>query len=273
MRKYIIYFFCLILLLSGCKTQIKETAISDYKENPPKTETVQEDEKTVTPIPNKEQKNIPEKKNSVTGKLIVVDAGHGINSYNKQEAIAPGVSETKAAFASGTNGKTYTEEELNLIVAKKLEAKLSKLGADVRMTRTEHKSDMTNIDRAEFANSINADISVKIHADGNNSSGVSGASMLVPSNDYIKNEALCEKSKRAGEIVLKEVTAQTGAANRGVVKRNDLTGFNWTKVPIVLLEMGFMTNPNEDSLLSSADYQDKIVQGIADGLIKYFERE
>ncbi len=213
----------------------------------------------------------PEVKLPLSDKIICVDAGHGLNSYNKQEPIAPNSSQTKIAFASGTRGKNQTEEELNLSVALKLESKLKELGATVYMTRTTHESDMTNIDRAELANEKNADISVKIHADGLDSSSAHGASMLVPSNKYINNSELCEKSRKAGEIILDEVIKNTGAANRGVVVREDLTGFNWTKVPIVLLEMGFMTNPEEDAKLETDEYQNKIVDGIVSGLLIYFQ--
>ena len=50
-----------------------------------------------------------------------------------------------------------------------------------------------------------------------------------------------------------------------------MTGFNWSKVPVVLLEMGFMTNPEEDAKMETDEYREKIVSGIVNGLIKYFE--
>lgn len=54
--------------------------------------------------------------------------------------------------------------------------------------------------------------------------------------------------------------------NRGVVVRDDLTGFNWSKVPIVLIELGFISNPNEDSYLSDPDNYIKIATGISNGI-------
>ncbi len=208
---------------------------------------------------------------SLSDKVICVDAGHGINNSGEYEPIAPGSSKTKPSFVSGTSGKNQTEEELNLKVALKLEKALIEKGAKVYMTRTTHETEMSNIDRALLANDVNADISVKLHADGIENSSVSGVSMLVPGNDYINDSALCEKSRRAGELIFRNVLNSTGANDRGVVTRNDLTGFNWTKVPIVLLEMGFMTNPEDDKKLESDEYQQKIVDGIVLGLIEYFE--
>lgn len=206
----------------------------------------------------------------LSGKIIVVDAGHGINSSTKKEPIAPNSSETKRAFVSGTSGARQSEEQLNLSVSKKLQKILESKGATVYMTRTEHKTDVSNIDRAVFANNLGADISVKIHADGNNNKSVHGVSVLVPGNKYITNNDLIEKSRKAGEFILESFIRKTGAANRGIAVRNDLTGFNWSNVPIVLVELGFMSNPQEDKLMESDEYQNNMVDGIVEGLEKYF---
>ena len=56
--------------------------------------------------------------------------------------------------------------------------------------------------------------------------------------------------------------------NRGVIERSDLTGFNWSKVPVVLIEMGFLSNPEEDSLLNDSSYQEKIAQGLCNGILE-----
>lgn len=57
-------------------------------------------------------------------------------------------------------------------------------------------------------------------------------------------------------------------SNRGVIERNDLTGFNWSKVPVVLVEMGFMSNPEEDRLLSDDNYQNKLAEGLCKGIME-----
>lgn len=256
-----ILIFMIAIGFAGCKQAekdyVSDDVIQTYTDDILTEQTKQED---------KAKESLP-----LADIIICIDAGHGKNSYNKQELIAPNSLQTKIAFASGTSGKNQTEEELNLIIALKLESKLKALGATVYMTRTTHESDMTNIDRAEFANAVYADISVKIHADGIENSSVHGVSMLVPSNQYINNQSICDESIKAGEIILEEVVNSTGAVNRGVMERNDLTGFNWTKVPVVLLEMGFMTNPEEDAKMETEEYQQKIVDGIVSGLLKYFE--
>ena len=82
---------------------------------------------------------------------------------------------------------------------------------------------------------------------------------------------MLKKSKIAGEIVLEEYILATGAKNNGLAVRNDMTGFNWSEVPVILMEVGFMTNPEEDALMETDEYQEKMVKGIINGLERYFD--
>ncbi|MBQ9624524.1 MAG: N-acetylmuramoyl-L-alanine amidase, partial [Clostridia bacterium] len=206
----------------------------------------------------------------LNGRRILIDAGHGTADYALRERIAPGSNKTKAAFTAGAQGATLTEAQFNLAVAKKLEAKLKTMGVETYMTRTGANTTMSNIDRANMGNSIKADVVVKIHANSNADVNLKGLMVLVPGTEYV-DEELAQKSRVIGETVHKHLLQQTGAADAGVVSRNDITGFNWSKVPVILVESGFMSNPEEDALLSSSEYQDKLVQGIADGLAEYFK--
>jgi N-acetylmuramoyl-L-alanine amidase len=213
----------------------------------------------------------PENNKKLKDKIICIDAGHGITSKKYNEKIAPTSNETKPAFASGTRGSKYTEEELVLIVAKKLQKKLLSMGANVLMTRENHETTLSNIERAKFANDAKADISIKLHADGVSNKNVKGMSALVPSSKYVKDLHVVSESKKIGKIILKNCAANTGAKNRGVIEHSDMTGLNWSEVPVVLLEMGFMTNDAEDKLLSTEEYQNKVVDGIVNGILEYYE--
>lgn len=62
----------------------------------------------------------------------------------------------------------------------------------------------------------------------------------------------------------------TGAKNRGVTRTDSMSGINWSKVPVTIIEMGFLSNEKEDKLLASSEYQKKIVQGMVNGINKYF---
>lgn len=218
---------------------------------------------------------VMEEKGLFEGKVICIDPGHGITSRREKEPVYPGAEEKKAANVSGASGKLMTEEELNLEVGLKLKEALEKEGAAVYITRTSHECDMSNIERAEFANSKKSDVVVRIHADGSESESVNGASVLVPSAKHISQEYLTDeivqKSRKAGEYVLNYVCEKTGAKNRGIVERADMTGFNWSSVPVVLLEMGFISNREEEAKMAGEEYQQKIIEGIVSGLDCYFK--
>ncbi|MDO4562996.1 MAG: N-acetylmuramoyl-L-alanine amidase [Clostridia bacterium] len=265
MRKLAI--FCVAMIICAC-APVTDSVVEINPTNPSNpTESVDATDMTV---PTYASSQIREDLQTLAGMIVCVDAGHGIAEKNKRERVAPNSEETKAAFLGGTSGSTYTEEELNLIVAQKMEKKLCELGAVVHMARTDHTTDMGNIDRAEFAYEHNSDLWIRIHADGSENRDARGISVLIPSNACVE-EGVRAASARAAKNVLDALIAQTRAKNRGLIKRDDLVGFNWTKVPVILIEMGFMSNAEEDELLSRGDYQEKIVQGVADGLEEYWK--
>src|SRR5439155_439113 len=74
------------------------------------------------------------------------------------------------------------------------------------------------------------------------------------------------RSLRAGRAVQKAVVAATGALDRGIVRRSDLTGFNWANVPAVLVETGFLSNPNDSRLLHTPSYRQRVARGLANGV-------
>ena len=212
-------------------------------------------------------------KMTLEGLTVCIDAGHGktSRSSSEKEPIAPGSDIMKVAIASGTSGvcTKVSEESLNLKVAMKLKKALSDKGAKIVMIRETSTCDLTNVERAQLWNASSTDLTIRLHGNGINDSKVSGVLMMIPGEKYIKDKEIIRNSAVAGKYILEGVLKYTKAKSRGTVKSTDLTGFNWSKVPVVLLEMGFMTNPQEDKLLNTDEYQDKIILGIVEGIEKY----
>jgi len=202
-------------------------------------------------------------------KVIVIDPGHASVTSLAKEQQAPGSNIMKIKEPGGAQGiNTKTPEYVvNMAVAVRLKSLLEKKGYTVIMTKTQNKLMLGNIARAKVGNTAKADLVIRIHADSNNNSSVKGASMLVPA-DTKNTNAIYKTSKRYGAIVLNSLIGSIGMENRGVVERNDLTGFNWSVVPVILVEMGFQSNAYEDKLLATVNYQNKLSKALSEGIDK-----
>lgn len=205
-------------------------------------------------------------------KLVAIDAGHQLRGDSSTEPVGPGSSVRKAKVAGGATGvSTGTPEyKLNLKIAKLLKKELEARGYEVYMIRSKNNVNISNKKRAQMANKSGADIYIRLHADASSSSSVAGASALYPStaNPYVK--ALSKPSKRLSKCILNSYCKVTGIRNRGLVTRDDLTGTNWSKIPVTLIEMGFLSNASEDQKMQKKSMQKKMAAGIADGIDAYF---
>ena len=206
-------------------------------------------------------------------KVIVIDAGHQTRAMSATEPIGPGSSQRKAKVTGGASGCVthLPEYKLNLQVAKKLQKELVNRGYKVIMVRTKNNVRMSNVQRAKVANKYKADAFIRIHANSAGSSSVKGALTIAPaSNNRYMTKANRKASQKLSKKVLKAMCKTTGAKNRGVMYTNSMTGINWCKDPVTIVEMGFMSNPSEDRKMAKASYQKKIVKGIADGIDNFF---
>jgi N-acetylmuramoyl-L-alanine amidase len=119
--------------------------------------------------------------------------------------------------------------------------------------------------RARFCNRRSAVLVLRLHADGSTDRTRHGISTLYPKWHRGWTDDILPRSRRAARIVQAAVVKKTGAADLGIVRRGDLTGFNWSNVPSILIEDGFMTNPAEGRRLHRAHYQWKVARGLARG--------
>ncbi len=194
----------------------------------------------------------------VSNKVVIVDAGHG----------------TPDEGAEGSNGTT--EAELNLKIALKLQNLLEQSGCTVLLTRSDENaiydagsdtirekkvSDIHN--RVKLGNESSADIFVSIHLNKISQSQYSGWQTF-----YKKNN---EDSKRLATSIQNSLNeAMQKENNRIPAQLNTVYIMKYVEIPITIVECGFLSNPEEESLLQTDEYQEKLAWGIYNGINDYF---
>jgi N-acetylmuramoyl-L-alanine amidase len=207
--------------------------------------------------------------------VVVVDPGHDLRANAATEPIGPGSSTMKIKDGGGTHGVVSGDREadLNLAVALRVRRLLERAGIDVVMTRTRTAgTSIGNIARARIANRAHARLFLRIHADGSADPSARGTHTLYPAYRPGWTDDVYPQSKRAAAIVQRELRGSLGFPDRGLQERSDFTGFNWANVPVILVEMGFMTNPNEDRLLATSAYRQRAAVGLCRGTLRFLGR-
>lgn len=184
-------------------------------------------------------------------KIIVIDAGHG----GKQP---------------GAVKKDICEKYLNLDIVLKLKELLDEVDEKklkVFYTRLEDVNPSL-AERADMANKLDADLFISVH----NNASASGkfnnenGTMVLYSPD--END---DSSKRLAQICLDNVNASTGSKNLGLVKADNIYIVRASKVPVALIEVGYMTNTKELNNLCDPAYQKEVAQGIYNAIMQAFE--
>ena len=255
----------IILGVTGCGRIMKLTdkKSEQEKERGIQNEKPEKNEQTEAPEP--EEKKL----------LVAIDPGHQAweVDMSAKEPNAPGSAEMKAKASTGTSGK-YTgipEYELCLDVSLQLHDALREAGYDVIMTREDNETAISNSERAKLANNAGADVVIRIHANGSEDASVNGALALIASQTNPNTSSLYGDSRGLAEDVLGSYCANTGMHNLGIQENDTMTGLNWSEVPVLILEMGFMTNEQDDRNMEDANYRNKMVEGIVRGVEQYYE--
>lgn len=204
------------------------------------------------------------------GIKIGIDPGHQAKQNSEMEPVSPGGKAQKPKVSSGTSGvKTKTPEHVrDLEISLKLRALLESLGAEVKMTREVADVDISNVERAEMMNEWGADLVLRVHCNGVSKKSANGIGLYVkPAGEG------AEQSLEAAKLILDEMVEATGARRDGLFQRGEYSGLNWSTVPSILVENGYMSNPDEDLRLADPDYQWKLCEGMVRGTAQYFNRE
>lgn len=176
---------------------------------------------------------------------IVLDAGHG------------------GKDAGANHGDLY-EKDINLAVAKKTKALLSEAGYKVKMTR-EDDTYAALSDRVAFANRRNAKVFVSIHCNSSEDGSGNGIETFYAESKNWNSEKLAES-------IQTNIVNATGAKDREV-KTADYAVILGTDMSAALVEVGFLTDKNERTLLQNEDYQQKLAEGISEGILDYLSAD
>lgn len=187
------------------------------------------------------------------GITIVIDAGHG-------------------GMDKGASSQNVEEAPLNLIITKKLEKELLKLGCNVVLTRKDNE-DLSNTshfskredmkERIRIINDEKNDIFISIHMNQFQNLTVKGLHVFYnPSNN---------QSLEFASIIQKEVNEQLKQNKQ--IKKGDFYILNKTRIPGILIECGFLSNNEDRNNLLDEKYQDKMIDCFIKGMIQYFENK
>jgi len=259
-------------MLSVCNSDtsvIKEVEVKSSVSEVEDKSTLTEVEKKVETVEASKPIIIEE---AITQKIICIDPGHQLEGDYTTEPIGPNSDIEKARVSNGTIGidTKKPEYKLTLEVSLKLKDRLEAEGFVVILTREVHDVNISNSERAKIANMNDSDIFIRIHADQRGSSEYNGISVLCPSKENIYTTKIYNHSNQLAHTMLESLLLETGATDMGISYRDDISGFNWSEVPVVLIEMGFMSNPIEDKKMSTEAYQNKLVEGMLKGILEYF---
>lgn len=246
------------------KTEDKQTEITREAEKKKKNEEDIKEKPAVAKDNMKEENQLSAEQN----KRIVIDPGHQKKADNTKEPIGPGSFQKKAKVTGGTAGVVsgLAEYELVLTVSLKLKEKLISRGYDVIMCRETHDVNISNSERAKIANDNHADAFVRIHANGSDNPSTHGMLTICQTARNPYNKELYKESKLLSQYILDEMVRETKAKKLNVWETDTMSGINWSQVPVSIIEMGYMTNKEEDTLMKTDEYQDKIAEGIANGI-------
>ena len=260
MKKYniIAVLILLIFILTSCANSSIPANQNDPTITKGTEETPGEEEPTPSPTPS-----LP-----LAGVKICIDPGHQAKGNSDLEPVAPWSDEMKRKVTvGGTGSKGIPEYILNLQISLKIRDALKEAGAEVLMTRETHDVDISNKERATMANEFGAHLTLRIHLNGADNKDVNGMEIYIRGNGdgSAETKKLASYEYTVANMLLAELVEATGAKNRNVRTSDSYTGINWSEGPCLILELGYLSNVEEEEKLCDDEYQ----QIMADAILKF----
>jgi N-acetylmuramoyl-L-alanine amidase len=266
--KRIISLIVVLCLCSACSFSHNETEDTTNKNEQTTTQNETNEKKEVT----EEKEDVPEEKEETktNGYVICINPGHQAKANTNKEKQSPSSSQTKMKVTGGTSGiaSKQSESQVVLDVGLKLKEELIDRGYSVVMTRESQDVDISNQQRAIIGNEAHANLTISLHLNGIDDHSVTGAFTICGKNSGDTKD-IYSQSQKAAQSIIDCYCKETGIKNKGISYRSDLTGLNFSTVPAIYIEMGHMTNKEEDLKLVDSDFQEKMAIGLANGIDEY----
>lgn len=211
----------------------------------------------------------PQKETGPYGNLVIcIDPGNQPVA-GESEWVDPGMTAKAAAEAEFRGTLSGNVEYLvNMDIASKLKNLLEKDGIKVVITRDSSGTAVPEITRAEIGNTAGASLCVKIHCANSDDPMKLGIQTFYPEKGKW-TDPIYEKSKAAALYIHAEMLKSCATEDMSAKPLKGYTGFEWSAVPVVRVEPGFLSNPRDDSLLAQDEFRWKAAWGIRNGIIKY----
>lgn len=219
---------------------------------------------------------------------IYIDPAKQITEDHALEAVNPDLNIADVPDASGTNAERagmkakmtaasvgvnsgVFEYDVTMSVANYLNSELVKRGYTVFLSRSTNNVNLSNAKRAQMANASGAEVFIKLEAASSRDPSATGELGFITTSSNTHTGALYQKNYELCYDVLKTTCEMTEAPRLGIYETDNLTSLNYCNMPAMVLNMGFMSNDNDDYALNNDDYKKRLAVGIAEGIDLYFK--
>ncbi len=218
---------------------------------------------------------LKEKEMKKNSHVVFIDPSKQIYADKTPESLFPGgdaetQGKPRMSSASIGTGTGHFEYDVTLEVAERLKKELELRGYTVILSRTAGTTSISNSERAVAGNHSDAEIMIRLMAHGSSNKETNGVYSLIASAKNPTNSAMYQESFYLANSLVTETCTDTEAKRLGIYQTDKMVFLNYATKPTAAIQLGFLSNEEEDKKLSDGDYQEKLAEGLADGVDAYF---